>query len=78
MKDLSAYIESLFDGVINNVIEVTLENGVYFIDVIRESSEYNKSVRNIINLVTNETITNIMKTYFPNDEVKFKISNIFV
>jgi hypothetical protein len=78
MKDLSEYIESILDGLINNVIEVTLENGVYFIDVIRESSEYNKNVRNIINLVTNETITNIMKTYFPNDEVKFKISNIFV
>ena len=78
MKDLSEYIESILDGLISDVIEVTLENGVYFIDVIRESSEYNKSVRNIINLVTNETITNIMKTYFPNDEVKFKISNIFV
>ena len=78
MKDLSVYIESLFDGVINGVIEVTLENGVYFIDVIRESSQFNKRVRNFIKLTTNETITNIMKTYFPNDEVKFKISNIFV
>ncbi len=77
MKDLSKYIESLFDGVIGE-LNVTKDGDAYVITITRRTFNYHHAEKGFIELSNSVTVRRILGNYFPNDDIKYKIKHIFV
>ena len=77
MKDLSKYIESLFDGVIGG-LNVTKDGNTYVITITRRTFNYHHAEKGFIELSNSVTVRRILGIYFPHDDIKYKIKHIFV
>ncbi len=77
MKDLSKYIESLFDGVIGG-LNVNKDGDAYIITITRRTFNYHHAEKGFIELSNSVTVRRILGIYFPNDDIKYKIKHIFV
>jgi hypothetical protein len=82
MKDLSAYIESIIDGVISDGairgLNVVKDDNTYIITIDAKNFHYTKSDKGFVMISDSIAIRRHLEIYFPNDDIKFEIKHIFV
>jgi hypothetical protein len=83
VKDLSKYIESLLDDHMpDKKVEVKKDNDKYSIKITINKENFNPETQDsyqyIMSFTTDYTINDIMKTFFPDNQVIFHTTYIFV
>lgn len=83
MKDLSKYIESILeDGIPDGKVEVKKNGDWYSIKITITKEIFNPesqdSYQYIVEFATDYVINDIMKTFFPNNQVIFHTTYTFV